>query len=190
MTAAVAAVALVAVAQVGAAESTTVHTVGSSGVPGADTGLVVADGATVTVTATGTVCPGGGFACVTPDGDPTRDTTQSGYGGFLLPGAPAWGLVARVGSGPWVHVGSGQTTLSGNGNLVFAVNDDYFGDNWGTFTATVSVSTSEAPEPSSCKPGWGYGDENHDHCGPPGLADRETGASSAGTHGKAKGKAA
>ncbi len=132
-------------------------------VPGFDTGFGVKDGLPVTVTATGTVkCTAEGFnefCIVGPDGDPDFDTTTSPLGGFLLPGAPAWGLVARAGDGPWTHVGSGPTELTGNGNLVFAVNDDLYPDNLGSFTATVSYF---------CYPGKGNGDQNHYHCGPPG----------------------
>ena len=46
---------------------------------------------------------------------------------------------------------------------MFAVNDDLLVDNAGSFTVTVSYS---------CWPGWGYGDVNHDHCGPPGLVGK------------------
>jgi hypothetical protein len=153
-----------------------VYTVDPLTVPGVNTGLVLEAGRPVTVTATGVMCAGGDSLCVGPDGDPSRDTTQSAFGGFVLPGAPAWGLVGRVGNGPWVQVGSGPTTLSGSGVLVFAVNDDLFFDNTGGFTATVSYA---------CWPGWGYGDANHDHCGPPGLANKPPPPeqSSAGTHG-------
>jgi hypothetical protein len=141
-----------------------VYTVGALTVPGINTGLVLENGLDVTVTATGAVCPfGGSIFCVGPDGYPPVDTTQSIFGGFVLPGAPAWGLVGRVGDGPWVQIGSGPTTLSGSGALVFAVNDDLFGDNAGSFTATVSYA---------CYPGYGYGDANHYHCGPPGLASK------------------
>jgi hypothetical protein len=163
----VAFVALVGAAQSAAGPSTvtTGYTVGPLAVPGASTGLVL-NGDSVTVTATGTVCPGTGW-CFGPDGDASVDTTQSGFGGFVAPGAPGWGLVGRVGSGPWVQIGSGPTTLSGTGELVFAVNDDLFSDNAGSFTVTVSYA---------CWPGWGYGDENHTHCGPPGLADKDTSA--------------
>jgi hypothetical protein len=116
----------------------------------------------VTVTATGAVCPfGGGGPCFGPGGNPSWDTAVSSFGGFVLPGAPAWGLVGRVGSGSWVQVGSGPTTLPGTGAVQFAVNDDLFGDNVGSFSVTVSYT---------CWPGWGYGDRNHRHCGPPGLA--------------------
>ncbi len=150
-----------------------VYTVGSLGVPGVDTGLVLKKGRSVSVTATGTFCPGTGY-CVGPDGYPSGDSTDTSFGGFVLPGAPAYGLVGRVGSGHWVHVGSGPTKLSGSGVLVFAVNDDYFPDNSGDFTVTVTFSRGSASQvsaPTSCHPGWGNGDANHDHTGPPGQGE-------------------
>lgn len=143
--------------------TSTTHTVSGLSVPGASTGLVLTAGTPVTVTATGAVCPYPGF-CPGPDGYTGFDTTSSAYGGFPLPGGPAWGLVARVGGGPWVHVGSGPTTVSGDGVLELAVNDDLLSDNTGSFTVTVSTTQT-----STCWPGWGYGDKNHTHCGPPGL---------------------
>jgi hypothetical protein len=146
----------------GPTTATQSSTVGVLGAPGVDTGYVLANGDTVTVTATGSLCPfGAGGPCFGPGGNPGFDTTSSSFGGFVLPGAPAWGLVGRVGSGSWVQVGSGPTTLSGTGSVQFAVNDDLFGDNVGGFSVTLSYK---------CWPGWGYGDKNHRHCGPPGLA--------------------
>jgi hypothetical protein len=181
----VATIVLVVAAQGTAAglATTSVYTVGALTVPGVNTGLVLKKGHPVTVTATDTVCPGTGY-CVGPDGNPAADTTHSSFGGFVLPGAPAYGLVGRVGTGPWVQVGSGPTTLSGKGVLVFAVNDDLFGDNTGSFTATVSY-TGTGGGSKDCYPGWGYGDANHEHCGPPGLANKPAspGQSSAETHG-------
>jgi hypothetical protein len=141
-----------------------VYTVGSLTVPGVETGLVLKKGKPVTVTATGVFCPGTGF-CSSPDGNSLGNSWDTTWGGFVLPGAPAYGLVARVGDGPWVHVGSGPTKLSGKGVLVFAVNDDLFPDNTGGFTATVST---KATGPEDCYPGFGSGDPNHEHCGPPG----------------------
>lgn len=38
-----------------------------------------------------------------------------------------------------------------------------------TTTSPASSSTTIAPV---CKPGWGYGDTNHCHSGPPGLTNR------------------
>lgn len=178
----VVAVALALAAQAGAAGPTTgsnTYVVGSQSVPGVSTGLVLTSGMTVTVTAGGAVCPFGDGFCVGPDGYPT-DTTSSWFGGFVLPGAPAWGVVGRVGSGPWVQVGSGPTTLTGTGELVFAVNDDLFSDNAGSFTVTVSYE---------CWPGWGYGDENHTHCGPPGLGGNDASSGNGNGNGNANGAA-
>ena len=177
-------VAVLAVALVGQASATgretvsNTYTVGSQGVPGASTGLVLTAGMSVTITATGAVCPFGDSFCPGPDGYVPWNTTTSSYGGFVLPGAPAWGLVGRVGSGPWVQVGDGPMTLSGTGELVFAVNDDLFSDNAGSFAVTVSYV---------CWPGWGYGDKNHTHCGPPGLADKDTSAGGPTPNGNANG---
>lgn len=141
------------------------YVVGSLAVPGVSTGLVLQPGEQVEVTATGAMCPWGVALdyCVGPNGDASWATTDSWYGGYLLPGAPAWGLVARVGAGPWMHVGSGPATLSGVGEIVFAVNDDLFPDNTGHFVVTVP-----------CWPGWGRGDDNHLHCGPPGGKNAKT----------------
>ena len=161
---AVAAIALAAAAQAGAGGHTTVsatYSVGGLAVPGLTTGLVLQPGQVLTVTAGGGVCPFGDSYCPGPDGNPAQGTTSTVFGGFPLPGAPAWGLVGRVGSGPWVQIGHGPTTLTGTGVVSFAVNDDLLGDNAGAFTVTVSYS---------CWPGWGYGDRSHTHCGPPGLA--------------------
>jgi hypothetical protein len=171
--------------------TTTTHTVPGSPVPGASTGLVLAAGEAVTVTATGAVCPYGGSFCPGPDGYPGVDTTSTAFGGFPLPGAPAWGLVARVGTGTWVQVGSGPTEVSGVGALELAFNDDYLSDNSGSFTVTVSTT-----HVSTCWPGWGYGDKNHTHCGPPGQVgspasvnapNGDTGQSGGNGKGKAKG---
>jgi hypothetical protein len=161
---AIVAIALAAAAQAGAGGPRTVsstYTVGGLTVPGVITGLVLRPGQVVTVTATGGVCPTGDAYCPGPDGNAAVDSTSIAFGGFPLPEAPAWGLVGRVGDGPWVQVGGGPTTLSGTGALVFAVNDDLLTDNTGSFTVSVSYA---------CWPGWGYGDKNHTHCGPPGLA--------------------
>ena len=118
--------------------------------------------------ATGTFCPGTGF-CAGPDGSPLGNSLDTTWGGFTLPGVPAYGLIGRVGSGPWVHVGSGPTTLTGDGILVLAVNDDLYADNTGGSTATVTDRRAGRPD---CYPGWGHGDDKHEHCGPPGRGEK------------------
>ena len=178
------AVVLALASQGGAAGGVTssVYTVGALTVPGVKTGLVVKEGHPVTVTATGTVCywPGPpAVICVGPDGDAGVNTSNPG---FVLPDATGIALIGRVGNGPWVEVGSG-TTLSGKGKLVFAVNDIYFPDNTGSFEVTVSYEKPGVTR--TCWPGWGWGDDNHVHCGPPGLANKpEQGSSS--EHGKSE----
>src|SRR5688572_1570728 len=157
-------------AAAGPTTATYVYVVPGSTVPGLSTGVVLDPASSATVTATGAICPYGGSFCPGPNGDAGWNTTGILYGGFPLPGAPAWGLLARVGSGPWVHVGSGPTVVAGTGVLEFAVNDDFLADNTGTFTVTVTVTSST--KTGSCKPGWGYGDKNHEHCGPPGQVKK------------------
>ncbi len=51
-----------------------------------------------------------------------------------------------------------------------------------TTTLESTTTTSTAPDTVGCKPGWGYGDKNHCHSGPPGQAkkhDRQRDASDA-----------
>jgi len=175
---------------------TSVYTVDGQAV--FNTGLVLTDGMSVEATATGVVCASPNNLCPGPNGDASFDTTRDWFGGFVLPGAPALGLVGRVGNGPWVQVGSGPTTLSGTGALVFAVNDYYFffWDNTGSFTVTATLSSAcfpgwghgDAKHPhvgppgriDSCYPGHGYGDSNHSHAGPPGLIDKPKSGSKGG----------
>jgi hypothetical protein len=38
-------------------------------------------------------------------------------------------------------------------------------------TTTAAPTTTTLPPPEECKPGYGHGDKNHVHCGPPGLAN-------------------
>ena len=108
----------------------------------------------MTVTATGTYVQARDTA-LTPTEIVGRYDSMS-FGGFLQPAAPAYGLVGRVGNGPWTHVGTGPTKLSGAGDLVFAFNDDFYVDNVGSFTLTVSYARGSASQESApCQPGMG-----------------------------------
>lgn len=104
---------------------------GSDGI-GEDSGIALS-GSPVTITATGSVNCGGPGCDFPPAGG------SPGGSGFPLPGAPVFGLIARVGaSGPWTFIGAGPTVLSGSGELYFGVNDDYYWDNFGPgFDVTV-----------------------------------------------------
>ena len=102
LTLAAASVLLVLAAQATAAGQTTssVYTVGSLTVLGVDTGgLVLQKNRTVTVTATGSVCPGTGF-CATPHGYPSIDTTTSAFAVSCFPARPRTGSSRRSGVGP------------------------------------------------------------------------------------------
>ena len=92
----------------GAGTAPSVYTVSPKTIPGVTTALVLKNGQNATVTASDAVCPWGTSLCYGPNGD------SSAPAGFLLPGAPKFGLVGRVGSSPWVQVGSGPTKLSGS----------------------------------------------------------------------------
>jgi len=70
------------------------------------------------------------------------------------------------------NVGTGPVRIRGTGDLVFAFNDDWFPDNTGSFTVTVTYAHGAATQASEpCTPGNGYGDANHEHTGPPGQTD-------------------
>ena len=136
------ALALVASATAVAPVAITTRIVSGSSTPGVGTGLVL-DADSVTLSATGTVCPNGSRMCSGPDGNPAVDTTRNG---FPAPGEPAWALVARVGTGPWFHVGSGPTTVSGSGALELAVNDDTPSGNTGYYTLSITSSPTSRPD--------------------------------------------
>jgi len=145
--------------------STTVDVSEFAGIDGVgqDSGVTL-DGDTVTITGSGTTsCGGGPNNCVFNADGILLDNNTGPYTAddtFLAPGLPTMSLVARVGTeGPWTLIGEGPTTLSGSGDVYFAVNDNYFPDNAGGFVATISIT---------CYPGKGLGDANHTHCGPPG----------------------
>ena len=165
----VAALAVATSANASGSRGSHVFTVGSLMVPGVDTGLVLEPGEQVTVTATGVFCPGTGF-CAGPGGSPLGNSYDLTWGGFTLPGAPAYGLIGRVGEGPWVHIGAGPTRLSGAGVVVFAVNDDLYPDNTGEFTATVT--SSKAAKPRDCRRGSVHGDEKRQRCPRPDRVER------------------
>lgn len=110
------------------------------------TGIVLASGDQVVVTASGSGTWGCPACLMTPDGWLNNGQYPPGGSGFYAPGLRAFSLVGRVGSAPPVFVGSGPATLTGSGALTFAVNDDFYGDNEGVgFTVTVVVTRNRAP---------------------------------------------
>jgi len=140
-----AAVGLTVAALPGSAISSDVNVPGTAGGPdnggsaAVSTGIVIPDGASVTINASGTVfiCGPGGCANGPDGGTPGNSTANS-----LVPSSPYGCLAARVGSGAWDCIGS-SGMLDGPGEIQFGVNDDFVGpgvgydDNSGSFTVVV-----------------------------------------------------
>lgn len=115
--------------------------------PGTDTGIAVASGDDISITATGEWCYGFGedFLCNDANGDTTN------YDGLLpppnasapMPNEYLGRLIARVGTtGAWHSIGvSGGFTASSDGSLHLMMNDlgGFYGDNSGSVMATVTA---------------------------------------------------
>jgi hypothetical protein len=106
-----------------------------------DTGIVLRGNIPVGFRATGTMTCVSTYSWCTvgPAGDSSFETTRAEA--FPLPAAPAWGLIAQVGTGPIQFIGSGAT-VTGSGRLFLGVNDNYPKDNLGSFSVTVTFSCS------------------------------------------------
>jgi hypothetical protein len=99
-----------------------------------DTGVDVANGAAVTITATGTWSYGPGPVFdVGPDG--------TSMGGGTTPGLNEGELVGQIGSGAVFGVGASATTTAqgGGGRLVLGINDSFCDDNAGSMHVSVRV---------------------------------------------------
>ncbi len=116
---------------------------------GATWGMVCA-GNTYTYTASGYCSRGGCGDCETdPDGkDPGgRLIGCSGGGGnpsaMFCPGAVCYSLVGKIDGGSCFQLGSSGTfTASDSGTLQLYFNDDYYGDNGGSFTFCIALSAT------------------------------------------------
>jgi len=78
-----------------------------------------------------------------PNGYVTLQFTEWRYTGGMPKGTPvAHGLIAKIGTGPWLFIGTGQEVDAwGTGTLRFAVNDrtNWYGDNSGKLIVRVEV---------------------------------------------------
>ncbi|MBJ7291549.1 hypothetical protein [Williamsia sp.] len=110
----------------------------------AQSGVTVAAGSTVSVTATGsaTFDPNYTTEVAGPNGYPEITCTDQPQSTCVLSGSPQMALVGKVGTAAPVVVGTGPTTLSGSGPLSFAFNDqiDGFANNEGSFTVTITYT--------------------------------------------------
>lgn len=110
-------------------------------VPGAQpwtaTGIVVTAGDRITVAATGTIFIAGSDPGKSPAGD--TSIVPCPYS-VLAPSQPCWSLIGRIGDGNPFGIGTAASIVAdASGPLWFGVNDEEFGDNSGTWTATVIV---------------------------------------------------
>ncbi|WP_328855931.1 hypothetical protein OG579_10775 [Williamsia herbipolensis] len=117
-------------------------TAGADGVFAAS-GVDVAAGSTVSVTATGQASFDPGYRSDTagPDGFSDLNCTDS-VAPCVLNGQPFIALIGKVGTGDPVVVGAGPKILAGSGPLSFAVNDniDGFANNTGGFEVTITYT--------------------------------------------------
>ena len=110
--------------------------------PWADTGVFVHIGDLVSITATGIVYTGATDPGTTPAGLPgcvaTADDSRK-PGPFLGPGLTCYSLIGRVGNGSAFEVGAGTFFVAlSSGELNLSVDDNYFPDNRGAWTATIT----------------------------------------------------
>ncbi len=115
--------------------------------PWTDTGLAVVPGQQLTITTAGTMnywtggCPSTQNCVVTPDGLPWSVCEGSTAGPYLTPGLACFSLVGRFGAnGTPFQVGSNLTVTvpaTASGEFFLGVNDNYYGDNSGSWVATI-----------------------------------------------------
>ena len=105
-----------------------------------DSGVSVALGKKVIISASGTVVLCDGCAPSGPAGTPSK-TTSEFNGGWAAPGLVPWSLVGKIGtSGVPFEIGADLTFIAGSsGELYLSVNDNYFPDNSGSWSATLEV---------------------------------------------------
>lgn len=119
----------------------------ATGFPGVDSGVLLAAGQTVSVTATGTWAVGGPYGSYGGNGATTFGTESCA----LTTAAPMGALVGSLNGGAsWFAIGA-SGTVTGPGELLLLANDcrdgggggAYFGDNSGALS--VTIATYSAP---------------------------------------------
>lgn len=121
--------------------------------PWTDTGIDLAGGSNVSITASGTIATAGSDS-KTPAGAPECGAPSD----FVAPGLPCWSLIGRIGSGTPFYVGTTKGfSVDTSGRLFLGVNDNVFSDNFGSWAATVTVTVIAPPPPPASLPpvpGW------------------------------------
>jgi len=109
---------------------------------GVDTGIDVRAGDPINITATGTIIAGQRVGQAGPDG-----ATSTGFGSVVnarpVPSAGVGALIAYIRmangqlSAPYLVGSSLSSSIPVDGRLIFAINDDNFGDNSGSFSVRI-----------------------------------------------------
>jgi hypothetical protein len=93
----------------------------------------------------------------------------------FVSGGSAWAANGGLGAHHSVHPDDGVFASDESTTSVEPSDDTT--TSVGATTTTAETETTvgdrdpeshDAPDPGACKPGWGYGDHNHCHSGPPG----------------------
>jgi hypothetical protein len=115
---------------------------------GVSTGVTLASGDRVTVTASGAAQTNPAFPVTGPDGlYPDGGSGPCPWGDIpCLAPTRASALIGKVGAAAWTYVGTGPTAMTGVGAVWLAYNDapGYFGDNSGGYTAVLTVRRATA----------------------------------------------
>jgi hypothetical protein len=121
-----------------------------------NTGLDLAAGSSVTITASGTIkiaradpgkTPAGDPNCIGPAGRKLDPTAEN----WLTPGLSCWSLVGRIGDGAPFQIGTSVSfSVETGGRLYLGVNDEigFFRDNTGSWSADITVNAAPQEEPS------------------------------------------
>lgn len=127
--------------------------------PWTDTGIALHVGDSVSISATGTIYIAGSDPGKSPDGAVGCIGPADGSippGPFLTPGLTCFSLVGRIDTGTPFEVGASNSfQVATAGELYLGVNDNFFGDNSGAWSASVTI-TSPPPAPAiveQCKKG-------------------------------------
>jgi hypothetical protein len=113
--------------------------------PWTDTGVDVAAGSTVSISASGVIKIAGSDPGKTPNGTPGCVATPA----YVAPNLTCYILLARIGSGAPRQVGSSDSFLVPTaGRLFLGVNDEVFADNSGAWTVNVTTDTTPPTPPT------------------------------------------
>lgn len=103
--------------------------------PWTDTGIDVVAGQIITISARGTITYNLGGDTSTPNGRPDVPSDPI----FIAPNLTPLALIMRIGAALPHFEGSSRTfTAQLSGRLTLGVNDNLFGDNAGSYTATIT----------------------------------------------------